>query len=439
LSNPQPSSTDSQSTTFLATPRETPAMSFPCRVLFAITLALLVTRAQADNLTTTSGKQISGELVAVDAQGVTLSTNQNSQVKVPAKEIHLVDLGHHISPPPKDAKYQELELTDGSTFRIAKFAIKGKKVVTELLPGPQGLSLPTYEITLGAVFSIMRSAENPKNHDAWKKMLANRGKRDLYVIREAEGLNFVSGTILSGNEAGEILSFEKEDGAKAELRLSRATGGLVFAQPQPNQIAPTMCKVFDVFGNALIAQSVDISSAGVTVTTVNGIIVKYSNPNAISKLDYSQGNVAYLSDLEPQVEMPEIGVDEKGLRLNVTAPFIKDRCFSNEPLKFGSEIFPKGISIASDAKLTFNIGGDYRELKALVGLQETSPDANLEARLTIETEDGRVLFSEILKRKDKPKSVVLDVKGVKQIRIMVEADFPVNGNWVILAEARVQK
>ncbi len=198
----------------------------PCRLLVgycspasAIACSLLHS-ANADSLTTTDGKTDYGELVSVDAQTVTFSTNESSQLKVPAKEIHLVDLGHQISPPPKDTKYHELELTDGSTFRIAKFAIKGKKFVTDLLPGPSGLAVPTYELALGAVFSVMRGAEDIKNRDAWKKILAGRGKRDLYVIREAEGLNFVSGTILGGNEAGDLLTFEKEDGRKAELKLS---------------------------------------------------------------------------------------------------------------------------------------------------------------------------------------------------------------------------
>ena len=47
--------------------------------------------------------------------------------------------------------------------------------------------------------------------------------------------------------------------------------------------------------------------------------------------------------------------------------------------------------------------------------------------------------TEALKRKDKPKALVLAVKGVKQLRIIVEADTPLNGNYVILADARVQK
>jgi hypothetical protein len=285
----------------------------------------------------------------------------------------------------------------------------------------------------------MRNAEDPKNREAWKKVLAGRGKRDLYVIREAEGLSFVTGTIQGGNEAGDVLTFEKLDGSTTELRLSRATGGLVFAQPASSDTAPTLCKVYDTFGNTLIARAVSVDASGATVTTVSGVVVKYPGRGGISKLDYALGNMAYLSDLEPLVDVPPAPPDEKGLRLNVTAPFTRDKLVSNEPLKLGTEVYPKGISVAPETRLTYNIGGDYREFRAVVGVQEKTPDGNLEARLTIETEEGRVLFSEVLKRKDKPRTIGLDVKGAKQIRISVEADFPVNGNTVILADAKVQK
>jgi len=414
-------------------------MSFSCRLLIGISFVLFVTHAKADKLTTTSGKSISGKLIGVDAQGVTLSTTEGVQLKVPGKEIHLFDLGNPIFPPPKETKYNELELTDGSTFRIGKFAIKGRTFVPELLPGPPKLAPPAFDINLNTVFSVMRNADDLKIREAWKKLLGSRGKRDLYVIRDTEGFNFVPGTILNGNDAGDLLTFEKEDGTQAELKLVRATGGLVFSQPQPTQIAPTLCKVLDVFGNSLIAQSVEIGNTGVAVTTVSGVVVKYSSPATIAKLDYAQGNIAYLSDLDPQVDAAEKGTDEKGLRLNVAIPFIKDQTVSNEPLKLGSELYSKGISISPETRLTFNIGGDYREFKAMIGIQETSPDANLEAKVTVETEEGRVLFSEVLKRKDKPRAVSLDVKGVKQLLIVVEANLPVNGNRVIMADARVQK
>ena len=199
-----------------------------------------------------------------------------------------------------------------------------------------------------------------------------------------------------------------------------------------------VCKVNDAFGNSLVAQSVELGSSGVTVKTVAGVVVKYQSTASLSKLDYSQGNVAYLSDLDPLVDAPEASMDEKGLRLNVAAPYRRDIGLAGEALKLGSEIFPKGLLVAPDTVLTYTLNGDYREFKAVVGVPDYTPDANLEAKLTIEA-DGRALFSETIKRKDKPKGVSLDVKGVKSLRIVVEADFEVNGNRVLLGAAVVQK
>lgn len=408
------------------------------RIILCGIFLVIAGAASADSLTTTNGKKLVGKLAAVDGQGVTFTAPEGS-VKMAGKEILLIDLGHPVIPPPKDAKYSELELTDGSTFRIAKFAIKGKRVVAELLPGPKGTAPPAIDVGMETVYAIMRGAEDLKSRDAWKKILAGRGKRDLYVVREAGGLNHVSGTILGGNAAGDVVNFEREDGTRAELRLSRATGGLVFSQPPAAQVAATLCKVIDVFGNSLIARSVEIGDSGVTVTTVNGVAIHYDGPAGIARLDYGQGNVAYLSDLEAQVEAPEPAADEKGLRLNVSAPYTRDQCIGNEPLRLGSESFAKGVTIAPDVRLTYTLGGDYREFKATIGMVEFTLDSSLEARLTIETDDGRVLYNEVLRRKDKPRPVVLDVKGVKLLRVSVEADLPVNGNRVVLAEARVQK
>jgi hypothetical protein len=316
--------------------------------------------------------------------------------------------------------------------------LKGKNVEADLFPGPMGVPAPTLQIPMSSLFSVMRDAGDTKSRDAWKKLLAGRGKRDMYVMREAETLNFVQGTILSGSDNGRELNFENESGAKSNLLLSRATGGLIFAQPQPAQVPPTLCKVLDVFGNTLIAQSVALSESGVTVKTVSGVEVKYASSAALVKLDYNQGNVAFLSDLDPQVDAPDVSAADKGLRLNLSAPVIRDQGLAGEPLRLGTASFPKGLVIAPDTILTFNINGDYRDFKAVVGLPDSTPDGNLSAKVTIEA-DGRVLFSETVKRKDKPKDLALDVKGVKQLRVVIEGDFGVNGNRVVLADARVQK
>ncbi len=412
-------------------------MPFPRRTLLALIIASATSVAVADDITTTAGKKLVGKLVAIDAQGATILAGE-ARALVSGKDIVVIDLGGKVAPLPKETRTNEIELTDGSTFRAGKFLIKGRKIDAELLTVPAGIPAPTIELPLTAVFSIMRGAEDPKNREAWKKVLGSRGKRDLYIVREPEGLNFVQGTILGGDDAGTKLTFEKEDGSKDVLLLSRATGGLVFSQPAPAQVPQTLCRVIDVFGNSLVAQSVQLTTDGATVTTVAGVVVKYPSITAISKFGYEYGNVAYLSDLDPQVVSPEIPPDEKGLRLNPVAPYVRDHGLSGEALKLGTDTFVKGLVIAPDTVLTFNIGGDYREFKAILGVPENSPDANLEAKVIIEA-DGRVVFSDSLKRKDKAKPVVLDMKGVKQLRVIVEADLSVNGNRVIFADARVQK
>ena len=402
--------------------------------LAAAVLALAVAGATADDVTTTAGKKLTGKLVGVDAQGITFSTG-DAKVTFAGRDLVAVDLGAPVAAPPKDATYSEIELTDGSTLRVAKFVLKGKKFEAEQLPGPPGKA-PVLDVPMGSVFSAMKRADDPKHRDAWKKLLAARGKRDLYVIQQEAGLTFVQGTVLDGSAEGKTLSFEKETGGKPDDLLQSRAVGLVFYQPQPASVPPTLCRVLDVYGNALNAAAVAIAPEGVTVITVAGATVKYASTAALSRLDYAQGNVAYLSDMDPKAEAPELPPEEK--KLNPAAAFLKDRSLSNDAIKLDNVAYAKGVCVAPDTVLTYTLGGDFAQFKATVGIDENGANATSAAKLTIEA-DGQVLFAEWLGRKDKPRGVVLAVKGVKQLRVIVEADTPLNGNYVTLADARIQK
>jgi len=409
-------------------------MRFPRWAISLLAAGLLVPFTLADDPTTTAGKKLSGNLVSVNGEGVKFSTG-TAMVEVPSRDIVLIDLGNEIGPIPKDVTtHSEIELTDGSVLRVSRFVIKGKKFETEQWGGPKNLPAPTFTLPLNSVFSAMKKAEDPKVRADWRKMLANRGKRDLYVIRQEQGLTFIQGTILEGLDNGK-LKFEKEDKATDELLQTRSAG-YVFYQVQPAVVPQTICRVFDVFGNTLNASSVKIDTDGVTVTTVSGATAKYSSTAGIARLDYALGNVAYLSDLEPRVETPEVPPEER--RLNPITPFLRDRTLSNEAIRLDNQPYPKGICIAPDTALSFNLDGNYAQFKATVGIDENGANATSAAKVIIDA-DGQVLFSEIVRRTDKPKGLVLAVKGVKQLRVIVEAETPVNGNYVILAEARVQK
>lgn len=414
-------------------------MRFNCRGPLVLILGLLASAiAGADDLSTVTGKKFAGKLLAVDRDGVTFRTGK-ADAKFPGKELLVINLGNKVVSPGKDAKYHEVELTDGTLLRCSKYALKGKKFELELLAGPENVPLPVFELPLTSVFYACRGADDPKNREEWKKMLQTRGKRDLYVIRQADGLNFVQGTLLEGSPDGTMLKFEKENGAKEDLRASRATGGLVFNQPAPAQVPQTLCKVVDVFGNTLVAQAVDMNGSGVKVTTVSGVVATYPSIAGVAHLDYGQGNIAYLSDLPAKVESPELPPDEANKVLNVRLAYLADKAPTNEPLKLDNVVYQKGLWVTSDTVLTYNLGGDYREFKTVVGIHDQFGNTATEVRVTIEA-DGRPLFAEAVKRKDKPRPLALDVKNVKQLRILVESDSPFfNGSQVVLADARVQK
>ena len=100
--------------------------------------------------------------------------------------------------------------------------------------------------------------------------------------------------------------------------------------------------------------------------------------------------------------------------------------------------YAKGLWVRADTTLAYKLTGEYREFKALVGMDESVSEPSYSVRLVIEA-DGKVVFSEVVARKDKVRPVTLDVKGAKQLKISVERTHPLDGVSVDLAEARLQK
>jgi NPCBM/NEW2 domain len=395
-------------------------------------LAFLVVAAAplaAADLSTLTGKKHVGDVTGI-ADGVLTIRTEAGPVGVAVKDVFVVDFGRKVEAPAKDAKYDEIELVDGSVIRAAGLAIKGKAVEPTLLAA--GAPAPKLAVPLETLFFYQRSADDAKAKQNWRKLLAGRGKRDLFVVRNGDELAPVPGTVLGGNDTGDGIEFEKEAGSeRVSYKLTRATGGLVFNQPPRGEIPPTLCKVHDVFGNALIARDLKVTKDGYAVTTVAGATFQYA-PTALAKLDFSQGNIAYLSDMETTVTAPPQVPGEPYFT------YLRDKNQDGAPLKLDGVTYAKGLWLYPDTSLAFKLNGDYRELKMVVGIDESVPVANSTVRLVIQS-DGKELYSAKVSRKDAAKPLNLDVKGVKELRITLERDGLYLGNQINLAEARVQK
>jgi hypothetical protein len=86
----------------------------------------------------------------------------------------------------------------------------------------------------------------------------------------------------------------------------------------------------------------------------------------------------------------------------------------------------------------YDLGGEYATLRAVVGVDES---VQTESAVEVVVEgSGREIYRGTIGRRDPPKQLNLDVKGVQQLRIEVRSTGLLElGGEVSLADAKVSK
>ncbi|HEX4590969.1 MAG TPA: NPCBM/NEW2 domain-containing protein [Gemmataceae bacterium] len=389
-------------------------------------LATLALSAGAD-LQTLSGKHYSGELVGIDRQNVVVRTTAGDTVHVKTADVLQLTMPP-VDPPPRGA-HTAVELTDGSTLLCSAVAVNGNSAELTMIPGTK-VTLP-----VTAIFTILRDAHDPKIRAEWQDFLGKRGRLDMVVVRAEDKLNGLEGTFGAGN--GDAIEFTANGSdQKRTVRLVRAQG-LIFVQ-KPDPAAPSpMCRVSDTVGNLLVAADVVLNADGLTVTTVAGARVGFPDPKRLAKLDFSKGKLAYLSDLAPSRETVILATEDDDQYARFVR-YRKDKNLDNQPIKLAGKQHDKGITLHAGTQLVYPIGGDYKEFRATLGVDET---VETESRVEVIVEgDGRELFRGQTSRKEPPTPIVVDVHSVRDLRISVRStgllDF---GDQVSLADAKVSK
>jgi hypothetical protein len=378
--------------------------------------------AEPVKLRTLAGQTREGELLKVTDQEIVFKEKGNS-VTTPIAEVLDLDL-RGVSSTLSDSKYTDMELTDGSLLHAGTFGVKGKNCEVKLLGGQE------IKIPLEAVSWILNDAQDAKGREEWQNQLRKKGNTDLVALTSAEGkINYVRGTFGEGDEEGKTISFESSSGAKRPLSLSRIHAMSFVRKPGAERPA-ALCKVHDTARNVLVAAKVALDDSGFQVTTVSGIKVLLTRPQA-ARLDYSQGKLTYLSDLEPVKVVETSNVD----RID---HFRRDKNLDGGPLRVGKEVFSKGLALHAYTELVYDIGGQFEEFKTVLGVD---PQVGGEGRVKIVIEgDGRELFAGQIQRTDERRPLVLPVKNVKQLRIVVSSAGLLDlGSHVNLADAKVSK
>lgn len=389
-------------------------------MLFLAASLSLAAEAGNAKLRTLSGKMVEGELLKITDKDVVVRAKEG-EVSTPLLEILDIDL-HPGALPPAGTKYVDVELTDGSQFHCSQFTLKNKELELRLVSG-QEVKLP-----LSAVAYILSDAHDAEVRAEWQKLVAKQGNRDILAIKKEGVVNGLEGTLGEGDDKGETIGFELGD-KKARVRLERIHGMSFYRRLEPGP--DPLCKVFDTSRNALVAAKLEQTATGFAITTKSGVKVEYTNA-LLSRLDFSKGKLTYLSDLEPARKVEKSTLD--GIN-----HYRRDKNIDGQPLRLGGQTYSKGLAVQAYTELVYDIGGEYKELKVVLGIDDQI-GGDSHVKVLIEG-DGRELFKGEINRKDK-KTVPLavDVKNVKLLRIVVSsANLLDLGDHVDLADAKVSK
>jgi hypothetical protein len=414
------------------------------RLLYSLILILVLSRVgSAAEVRLLNGTVQTGNLVAMNEREITLKTAAGPVTTALAGVLE-VKLEAPLGVA-KGVKYADVELIDGSLLHCTQFGLKGKEVELTLLSGQK------VKVGLDAVHYLLNDAQDEKNRKDWKeRFIAQKRTSDLIGVVSAGGtINKLPGTLGEGDAEGGSIMFDlRSAGSPRKVKLDNVHG-LLFLRTPPANPPAVLCKLYDTADNLVIASGVTMGPAGFSVTTPAGVKLDYQ-AKLVSRLDFSKGKLTFLSALEPS-RVNESSTEERiehyrknknldDQRIQLRVP--KDPQANPAKVALGDTIlkaFDNGLALHSRTELEYDLGGDYNEFKATIGVDETVGGTDGAVIVTIEG-DGRELFTANFTRKDVARNVSLNVKNVNRLRILVASgDLLDLGKHAVLADARVSK
>ena len=387
-------------------------------LIFSICLFVLLAPPQVE-VSTLQGEPRIGEWRGLTESSVSLSQG-GQDASVPLGEVLEVRFRRDGA-----AKFEKpavgISLWDGSTLSGSQIKVAGKKV--ELAsPVLDHVSLPQLDIATIRFADRVTSVD-----DQWIKLTEKDRKSDLLVIRKEEVLDFLDGVFVELTEKSVKFLI---DGEEVSIKREKVFG-LLFAPRQGASKAPTV-RVELANGDVVMAASVTGSDGGLKARLVSKVEVPLPLEQ-IKSIDLSQGKLKYLSQMEPR----EVKYTPY---FDTTWEYRRDTNMDGGPLRLGNKIYPRGLCVHSKTQLKYRLGGEYRRLQAVIGIDHlVASNGYADCRLVIQG-DGKTLFETDVKGKDAPQPIDLDVAGIVSLDVLV--DFGGNldiSDHLDLADAKLVK
>jgi hypothetical protein len=396
-------------------------------------------------LTPLEGAPARGTLLALGPREISLQTAQGRQTW-PLTQVLTLDLA---SPDPAARPQVWLNLRDGGQLAATAFTSRdGQATVT--LAASYTVTLPVRSIR-----TVRFRPQTPDLAAQWTQLVASAVSSDLVVLRktstrtveqpDAEPVTMVQqaldqheGTIHAVTD--DTVQFEIE-GQTLHIRREKLEG-LVFYSPPAPAPAPALCRLSDTGGSTWLLAELTWEQGVFRGRTVGRVPLEIPTLR-VGQLDFSAGNVVWLSDLEPEGGLPAVAVSLQPSR--ATFPFsrlfaVRDRPPGADTFRLAGQRYVRGLWLHSPLKLVYRVPEGFRRFKAVAGIDD-SVLAPGQFELVI-LGDNRELFRQTLggDLSPQPISLDLDVSGLRRLTIVLEPAAGLDlGDQLDLCEARFTK
>ena len=380
---------------------------------------------------TAAGNPVKGTLKQIDDTWSVLLEGAAPKVGG-ADLISLRRLDRLLPAPPADA---QVLFINGDRLRGKVGELKGDRLSFTMQIGqPQERINIELKLPLSALAVLW--FDNPAGMEhpdlVRRRLLAEKRTRETVWLRNGD---IIQGNLLKLDPQGLDIEVDRKE-VKVE-------GSKIAVIALNNELARTLlpkeryAQLVLADGSRLGLASARSDGPTLTATTLFGETVTVPLDHVIS-LDIRQGQAVYLSDLKPASY--EYSPYLPGLAYSWMADgCVGDGSPAGDDLRLGGATYVKGLGMHSESRITYALDAHYRRFEAVVGLDDRFGQKG-KVRLQV-LADGKPRdwgWDKELTARDGPQEVRLDVKGVRELTLVVEYGRFDQGqvNW---ADARLVK
>lgn len=395
----------------------------------SLALASLLLLAPAEvTIESLDGSRTTGQLISLSGDILTVESS-DGPIEIPFQQLLTVQPTAPPDPLPAEAS-SWIELLDGSLLEATAVEIKEGTLVATIRSGAR-VSIKTRNIRHTRLVDL-----DPEKLADFQQITKAEAEGDVLIIRRPSGaLDELEGIVHSLDDT--ILVFEFDD-EKIQVERTKIAG-IRYFQAGSRKLPEPRCLVSLAGNVTLFAATLELAEQQLTVTCSSG--PKVTIPlDQLVKLDFSAGNLVYLSDLEPETIKwtPYLSTGKVNERLTRLYRPRRDRTLSGKALVLSNQSFPKGLAIHSRTEMTYRLTDEFQVFQSLVGIDPALGE-NGDVDLVV-MGNGKQLFRKKITGKDEAIELKIDVRGVSRLTILVDFGEQLDiGDHLLMCNARLTK